>query len=629
MAKKKQKTLRKKSTAAKTAVDYWPWILAALAFLLYANTFGHQYAFDDAIVITQNSFTQQGLAGIPDLLTRDFFEGIYGEKGMDLSGGRYRPLSLLTFAVEYAFFGPAPGISHFINALLYGLTALLLFRVLEQWFGKGKSIALSTTLLFVVHPVHTEVVANIKSRDELLGLLFLLLALQQLFYALQPKQRWRAGLLGSLFFFLALLAKENTFTYIALFPFLLLALRPKTTWKESLQASWPLWATAFGYLLLRTALVGGIGSETNPSLLENPFGQSALGERIATVAYILLLYLKLLFFPHPLSSDYSYPQIPFQDFSQPLVLLSLLLHLGLLGYAAVRIWKRDLWAIAIVMYLAPLLLVSNLLFNIGAPMGERFLYLPSLGFALALGLAIQRLAKVPKRKQLFKKPALVGGLLILSLAASAKTILRNPAWENNVTLFTADMKNSPNSAKMQYYYANSLLKDYMANPIPAKKPLLVKAEAAFQRSAELYPDFHLATYNLGLVKEQQGDYQAALRYLDQTLAKQPMHVQSHSLKGKIFGQYLQRLDSATIYLERVVKEFQQRDASNLQFLGITYAMQGRLQEAQQMLQASAQADPNNAQTQLNLSQVYRQLGNTAKAEQHYRRAVQLNPSLAQ
>jgi len=79
-------------------------VIAILSFLLYVNTLNHQFAFDDAIVITGNSLTQKGTAGIPDLVTKDFFVGIYGEQGMELTGGRYRPLSLVMFAIEMQLF---------------------------------------------------------------------------------------------------------------------------------------------------------------------------------------------------------------------------------------------------------------------------------------------------------------------------------------------------------------------------------------------------------------------------------------------------------------------------------------------------------------------------------------------
>jgi len=197
--KQKQKTkstssntgTRKPETGNPTSLKNAGLLFAALSFLLYINTFNHKFAFDDAIVITQNSFTQQGLAGIPELVTTDFFMGIYGESGMELTGGRYRPLSLVMFAVESHIFGdkkdkPAgqpvnakPGqvfysynafVGHLFNVLFYAFSVFLLFQLLRRWFPERPFIALVSTLLFAVHPIHSEVVANIKSRDEIMSL---------------------------------------------------------------------------------------------------------------------------------------------------------------------------------------------------------------------------------------------------------------------------------------------------------------------------------------------------------------------------------------------------------------------------------------------------------------------------
>ena len=167
------------------------WLLFGLflfAFLLYANTLGHGYAFDDSIVIVENSFTKKGFAGIKDLATRDFFDGIYGDQNMALSGGRYRPLSLVMFAVEYEFFGANPTVGHFLNVFFFALTVVLFFVLTRRWLANFESSAVvaatvSATvaaLLFAAHPIHTEVVANIKGRDEIMAMLLMLLSLLSL-----------------------------------------------------------------------------------------------------------------------------------------------------------------------------------------------------------------------------------------------------------------------------------------------------------------------------------------------------------------------------------------------------------------------------------------------------------------
>ncbi|MFM9950690.1 MAG: glycosyltransferase family 39 protein, partial [Saprospiraceae bacterium] len=154
-------------------------VLAAISFLLYANTLGHDYTLDDAIVITDNMFTQKGVSGIPGLFQYDTFYGFFKEEGKAalVSGGRYRPLTPAMFAVEVQLFGLKPFAGHLFNLLWYALTVVVLFALLRQLFmyktdaDRAGFIAFAAALLFAAHPVHTEVVANIKGRDEIIALL--------------------------------------------------------------------------------------------------------------------------------------------------------------------------------------------------------------------------------------------------------------------------------------------------------------------------------------------------------------------------------------------------------------------------------------------------------------------------
>ena len=105
------KKFKKEHQPSSKILWYFPIFIFICGVFLYANTLNHNYAFDDSIVITENNFTQKGISGIPDLLTKDFFEGIYGSQ-LELSGGRYRPLSLVSFAIEWQIFGENPLVSH-------------------------------------------------------------------------------------------------------------------------------------------------------------------------------------------------------------------------------------------------------------------------------------------------------------------------------------------------------------------------------------------------------------------------------------------------------------------------------------------------------------------------------------
>jgi hypothetical protein len=193
---------------------------AVVAIALYANTIGHDYAFDDGVVIRENAHVQRGFAGIGAIMTRDAFDSYFKQMSVDsaqLSGGRYRPLSIVTFAVEQGLFGDNAHMRHLINVLLYGLTGALLLILLRTQLLRDASWALLATLLFVVHPIHTEAVANIKGRDELLSFLFIVLTL--LFALRHDAGRRRRDLVFALgAYLLALLSKEYGLALLVLLP---------------------------------------------------------------------------------------------------------------------------------------------------------------------------------------------------------------------------------------------------------------------------------------------------------------------------------------------------------------------------------------------------------------------------
>ena len=153
-------------------ISTW-WFWCGLSFLLYVNTLKHEYTIDDLIVVTSNKLTQQGVSAIPDIFSHSYMFGYNGREDES-----YRPLTLTTFALEKSMFDANSSASHFIQVLLYALTILVLFRYLVRLLGEDRlTLVALITLLFAVHPLHTEVVANVKSRDELMCALFLFLSL--------------------------------------------------------------------------------------------------------------------------------------------------------------------------------------------------------------------------------------------------------------------------------------------------------------------------------------------------------------------------------------------------------------------------------------------------------------------
>lgn len=484
-------------------------ILVLVTILVYANTMGHKYAVDDYVVIVENDFTQKGFAGIFDHLTQDSFTGYFKTNKDLLSGGRYRPLSLITFAIEYQFFKKSPEISHVINVLFYGLLIFVLWKFLsEQIFRSRKDIAFWITLLFAVHPIHTEVVANIKGRDEILSMLLLIYSTMKYFEYLRSKSRNILLVVVSLFtFFLALLAKENGFTWIVIFPITLYCFTRLSTGKI-LTHTLGYVATLVLYFIVRTSLTGGVFTgKGSTDIMNNPYVLvQNIGEKYATIIFILGKYLKLLFLPYPLSWDYSYNQIPYTNFTNPITLVSLIVLTGILGYGFYRLPKRDPVAYGILFYYFSVFISSNILVNIGAFMAERFLFQASLGFCIVLGILIIKseylFSKIGLQKSLVNK-IVTSVIVVLILIWGVMTFQRNFIWYSNETLYIHDTKTVPNSAKAllaageaETHLANDSTLGIPANERPKHYQIALDY---FNKALKIYPDYNDAHLRIVLV----------------------------------------------------------------------------------------------------------------------------------
>ncbi|HPZ61909.1 MAG TPA: hypothetical protein PLC96_08040, partial [Bacteroidales bacterium] len=171
------KTLVKKTWITK--ITEYPnkklcWLLFVVATILYLPTITFDYTLDDALVMTGNKYTQQGISGTKDIFTHDLFEGFFGEGKQIVAGGRYRPFTQFIFAIQKDLFGFHPWIGHLTNILSYALLMVILFLTIKALlsfppFNKenAKLIAFLATVLYLFHPIHTEVVCNIKSLDEI------------------------------------------------------------------------------------------------------------------------------------------------------------------------------------------------------------------------------------------------------------------------------------------------------------------------------------------------------------------------------------------------------------------------------------------------------------------------------
>jgi protein O-mannosyl-transferase len=630
-------------------------IFTVLSFILYGNTLRNQYCMDDSIVITHNTFTKQGLKGIHDIFTTESFTGFFGKQKELVSGARYRPLSIATFAIEQEFFHGNPMISHFINILLYALTAFFLYLILQLML-KGFSpvyeyVPLITALLFLFHPIHTEVIANIKGRDEILALL---LSFSSCFAMIRYQEKQNRILLisSALLWFLALLAKENAIVFWALMPMMLWMLGAK----KFNQYKFPILAftiSAVVFLLIRQSVIGGASGVSN-ELMNDSFLQATSQQKYATIFYTLSKYIILLIYPSPLTFDYYPYHISLVEWSNAGAVAGLLIYIGLFVWALVIIKKKFFISLSIAFYLLPLLLVSNLFFPIGTFMSERFMYFSSIGFCLLAGLGISYLISLGNNWK-YGMFAILG---LIFLLFSMKTISRNRAWYDDYTLFTTDVKTSVNGAKSNCSAGGILLdsSDTITEPVRLSSTLnrsiyyLKKAVAihpkyfdawlllgnayfkkenctdsslgCYTRILSLDVEHKLAYNNAQALVNREKDVDIKLKILTQMDQYKPNDYEVNYQMGTLYGKKKNDLERAILYLTKasVINPIG-KDA--FIDLGVAYGMKRDYIKSAESLQKAMAIDPYDVGIYMNLAVTYYNLGDKDKASEYSQKANEL------
>jgi tetratricopeptide (TPR) repeat protein len=711
-------------------------IVFLLAFVLYGNTLFNEYALDDAVVITENEYTLSGFKGIVDLFTQEFFSGFFDEKNKSLvAGGRYRPLSMVTFAVEWQVVMGSPFdgidklrlekrmnqnadptfilpskkllkdlsktlqtddrtlrkklqqnlidqanvfqdhekrivlsnlrkmhskrklllfISHFINVLLFAITSLILLKLLEfllpdydneKWY---LSVSFVAVLIFVVHPIHTEVVANIKGRDEILSLLGALsAALLSLKYLENKKISYL--ILSFAFFLIALFSKEVAITFLAIIPLAVFFFRDKPGIKNVLISIIPIAAASIIYFYVRGQVIGGLSFENSTELMNNSFLGMTVSEKFATVFYTLLLYLKLLVFPHPLTYDYYPYHIPIMTWRNiwPIISFAVYLFLGI--YALIGLRKKRIISFGILFFFIALSPMSNILFPIGVFMNERFVFTASIGIIIILAYFVSdKLSVIIKNTNTIQYI-----FLVLLVAYSVKTISRNTVWKNDFTLFTNDVKTSVNSAKSNTAAGGILIeeatkpgnenfkKEYLQRAIKYLRKaikihttyndaILLMGNAQWEyyenldstmnyyfKILERVPQYDIIYTNLfetriNAVFEEERRATENLKILHKLENYNPNNFNINYLLGRIYGRYANDLEKSKIYLEKAAL----LDPENIvvfKDLGVAYGITKDFEKSAKALLKATELDPNDPVLKLNLIMTYANLNDKQNA----------------
>ncbi|MCS6904120.1 MAG: tetratricopeptide repeat protein [Bacteroidia bacterium] len=571
-------------------------ILVVAIFLAYGNAIRNDFAFDDGLQIHENEFTMKGIAGIRDILIKNTLAGHPVTKRH--ANRYYRPLSTITFAIEYQFFQANPHIYHFNNIILFAISVIILLLLLRNYvFPKQHIASFATALIFALHPIHTEGVTNLKGRDEVLSFLLLILSLYLCLEWLNRNKIWLVPL--ALFcYFLALLSKENGITFLAILPLSLFYFtRKKISTIGIITALYAI--VVLFYFLIRIKVIGFDLANKSNEIIANLYLNSPPEVRYATSLVTLGMYIRLLFFPHPLSSDYNYKEIEYRTFSDGIVWVWFLMHAVLCLWALWQLRHKNKFAYAILFFYCSASIASNLFIDTGV-VAERMIYQASLGIALVTGLGWEWGLSSMARKFSFFNYTTIAAFIIVLVLLGYKTYKRNPDWYDNKSLFLADVKNAPNSA-LTNCGAGMVYMSYALDPDTAK------SEEKFQKY-----------WNLGV------------HYLQKSLSLHPKYHEALDWMSKGYIQKglrfynAKQYDSAYVALKKAI-EYNPANPLAWSNLAVYYLTVQKYREAINCYNKAIPLNPNFPEYYYNMGVAYYQLASYDTARALWQKTLQLDP----
>ncbi|MEP7196983.1 MAG: hypothetical protein ABI851_10720 [Saprospiraceae bacterium] len=589
--------------------------LCAIAFIQYVSTIGHGFVLDDGLVTTINSFVQKGFGGLWDILTHGYRAGATISTDSDYM---YRPLSVLMFAIEWGFFSNQAWIHHTINILFYSATIYVLYYVLLELLGKSNSnLIIGVCILFSLHPIHTEVVSNIKSRDEILSLFFGLLSF---LYCLKVSSGQKKSILWAcLFFFLSLLSKEGAVTMLLIIPLSIYFFKKDNPIKYFT----PLLIVFIGWFLIRYSIMGA--PHYIPNVNDNQIVNLSFSNRTATAFSALCVYLKLLVFPLNLSWDYSYNQIPNQSWSNFLPILSALLYLSLL-VIAIKKWKnKSVFSFCILAFLISMALYSNLFILIGTLIGERLAYQASLWFCLAFVFLLAKVIKFKDEGLVFqksKKAVLFFSIIsTIGLAFFYLSFQRAKDWKSSYSLFLSDVNHSPNSFRAYQAIADESLQLYMKKFRDPEDSLkyLTQAQKFYETSGSIKKTFS-NQIGLGNTFLFQKNYERAIESFESAKGIIANTVIAERLATSYyqFGRHEAQINNDLAKAQKLMEQAYQLDSSRIEIitdLGMVYGLSKKFNEALYLFEKAYKINPKDEFIINNLANTYIFVGQKSKADE--------------
>ena len=504
-------------------------LIIVLGFGIYFNSFSGKFIWDDNFLIRDNTYIKSA-SKLPYIFTKHIgaSDEVKGGKGF-----HYRPLQMLTYAVEYPLWKLDPRGYHIINTLFHILAALALYRLLNILFS-NKALSIFTALFFVAHPIHTEAVSYISGRADLLMALFVFLTL--IFY-IKSLESEKNCTLVYMSYILALLSREGSLVLPLLIFLYHYAFKKDIKFRKIL----PIWGITLAYIVLRFTLLRNFSFSSTHA--------TTAFERIPGFFAAITEYIRLLFLPLNLHMIYKNRLF---NFAEPKVLFGLLIFMFLLIYAVRKRNTGKIVFFGIAWFFITLLPQSNI-YPIGTYMAEHWLYLPSIGFFIVLSNSLLSI-KGPKFAKFTAIVFMVGFIVFYSFL----TIRQNIYWKGPVTFYKRTLKYNPKSG---FLYNDLGLSYYNAGNTK-------EAVISYKKAIALDPDYVNTYVNLGNLYASTGNNAEALIFYNKAIGINPDYPMAYCGIGLLKDNLGQRDEAISFYKKAIALEPNLRVAHNN--IAITY-----------------------------------------------------------
>ncbi len=621
-------------------------LIAATVLVIYSNAMNGPFVFDGQTQI-------QHQEKIRDLQNYLSLKGFFSN----------RPLVSFSYAINYRLGGLDTFGYHLVNNLIHLVNGVLAYFLALQIFSrlsffpiqeveniagskaftkqrkgvdKLKKIPSQTTipimallaaLIFSAHPIQTQGVAYIGQRYTSMSAMFYMTSLLSYIWArkfqvaVTEAQENRASIeksssfgpkvlflysLSLCFGVFALFCKENAATLFGVIVLVEYFLFDRTWrgWKRKL-----IWLTPAAFVLAFLVLYffattrglrfGNLLEDV--SILTRETRDVDRWRYLCTQFNVIVIYIRLLFFPVGQNVDYLYPfKTGFFDGATPLAFL----FLGVVFLVGVwNIKKRPAVSFGIFWFFITLSIESSV-FTISDAMFEHRLYLPTFGFAISVVYLTFDLPVVPRRWAVL--------FLIIGIATlGALAYSRNKVWEDPLILWRDVVKKSS-----QNYRAHNNLGTLLNDQGDR-----VGAIREFTEALRIKPDFAIARNNLGNALLRQGRYDDAIIQLKEALRLKPNMTGAHNNMGIILG-IRGDFDNAIRHFKKALA-IKPKSGETLSNLGTVFLKQGKLEEAVKYFSEAVRLEPESSMIHGNLGQALIQLGQEEKAHQHLSEAIRL------